>query len=242
MLQKDIPLIYLHNYALTFDSMVKELTMQYDNRNLYDLERLKTSDELYTALLIIPYDPIALNTARNLNINNNNFVNAYAALSRGQSSLGFGRLKFISDQLFNKVLIQSLYSDILANVDNEYDIPSQANHGTALLNRKHIDSNHLFYPDNQNGGKWKKIETSNLLNVIGFARINLVIVRHLQFLTLLQHVILYKLGKELEQHDGYVINSYSTIDPTITEFRGQQMWNKNSYKMSPYDNNNNIYY
>jgi hypothetical protein len=136
--------------------------------------------------------------------------------------------------LFNKVLLQSLYSET-NEIDDEYDIPSQANNGVGLKSRNYYPSDHLSFPDNQNGGKWKKITVPMELQTIGIKRLDLVLIRHLQFFTMLQHVLLYKLGKELEEHDGYVIKSYSTIDPTVTEFRGQQMWNKNSYKMSPYD-------
>ena len=223
MLQRDIPLIYLLNYSYTFDHMVQEFTRNYDNNRRMGIGAINDrSDQIYTKLLLNPYGFMDYHV----------YTKSYSALVRGQTSIGFGRLKFISDQLFNKCLLNTLY---YRNPNNdEYDIPAQrAQNG--LMNRFTDTYTDLYYPDPNNQGAWASIVVSRYIIYIGYQRFHSKIVRHLHFLTLLQHLILHKLGKELEDHDDIVIKSYPIVDPTVTQFRGEEMWTEDSHKMSSYD-------
>jgi hypothetical protein len=222
MLQRDIPLIYLLNYSYTFDHMVQEFTRNYNNNKSMGPGALQDrSDEIYTKLLLNPYGFMEFNV----------YTKSYSALVRGQTSIGFGRLKFIGDQLFNKCLLNTLY---YRNPNNEYDIPAQRNNDQ--LNIRYTNTyTDLYYPDPNNPGQWGSIIVSRYIIYVGYQRFHSKIVRHLHFLTLLQHLILHKLGKELEDHDDIVIKSYPIVDPTITQFRGQEMWTDDTHKMSSYD-------
>ena len=223
MLQRDIPLIYLLNYSYTFDHMVQEFTRNYDNDKSLGQRALRNrSDQIYTKLLLNPYGTMDYNV----------YTNSYSALVRGQTSIGFGRLKFIGDQLFNKCLLNTLY---YRNPVNEYDIPAQRSGNNGLYNRNTNSYTEIYYPDPNNPGQWASITVSRYIIYVGYQRFHSKIVRHLHFLTLLQHLILHKLGKELEDHDDIVIKSYPIVDPTITQFRGQEMWTDDTHKMSSYD-------
>jgi hypothetical protein len=229
MLQRDIPLIYLLNYAHTFDHMVQEFTRNYEPTKTMDVTAIQIrSDQIYTRLLLNPYGFMEFHV----------YNRSYSALVRGQTSIGFGRLKFIGDQLFNKCLLNTLY---YRDPTDEYDIPAQRDEGQAndparpLSIRQTLDYTNLYYPDPANPGTWKSINVSRYIVFIGYQRFHSKIVRHLQFLTLLQHLILHKLGKELEDHDDIVIKSYPIVDPTITQFRGQEMWTEDTHRMSSYD-------
>lgn len=227
MLQRDIPLIHLVNYASTFDDMVIEFVgLEERASELKGVTPPATSNEMYVKLLIKPYEEMDIA----------NFRLHYSALIRGQSAIGHGRIKFIGDQIYSKIALHPLMIEHAPTAD--YVMEAQQGDAAALNARSIADTDlrgYYYYVDANGNGRWvQKFLDITQLNV-GFRRFNLKLVRHIHFLTLLHHLILTKISKELEQHSDIIIKSYPILDPAIIHFRGNEMPLEDSFKMSPYN-------
>jgi hypothetical protein len=107
-LMQDIPLANIYNYAYTFESMAAAMyEMPISNLSKDIMEIHKNKQTIYTFLNLIK-NPF-------MHIDIDLFIDSPLALSNtlydifsGDPSLGMGRPKFLSDQLFNKCLLQNI--------------------------------------------------------------------------------------------------------------------------------------
>jgi hypothetical protein len=120
MLMRDIPLINIYNYDYSFNKFVDEFlqTRNYTT-NFNDLNIKK----LFAMLLQNPY----ANLSQTNIVNNDDKFNLLRGIFIGDDSLGMGRPKFLSDQLFNKCLLQSVYNN-RANQNEEMRAINTTNH------------------------------------------------------------------------------------------------------------------
>lgn len=107
LLSRQIPLTYIYNYSYTFDRMIMELydipQAHYDivkNHPLTDYPFRKESSYLFASMLMDPYKP--LTSYRDVNV-------YLGKLMRGDNEMELGRAKYISDQIYNKVMFRELY-------------------------------------------------------------------------------------------------------------------------------------
>lgn len=109
LLMRDIPLTNIYNYSLAFEKFIGMFIGTQNNSNTGKLF-VKLMKEPYLDLGTYDIDgDKAANPPTDINKNINLLV--LKDIFVGDDSLGMGRPKFLSDQLFNKVLTQSVYSD-----------------------------------------------------------------------------------------------------------------------------------
>ncbi len=106
-LLRDIPLANLYNYEYTFEQMVAAI-YGYTDADIDDMHTVNTR-QMLLRLLVNPYlniGDVKLYGSDVLDLGTAGFVHR---IFRGDNSLGMGRPKFLSDQLFNKALFGSVY-------------------------------------------------------------------------------------------------------------------------------------
>jgi hypothetical protein len=112
-LMRDIPLANLYNYEYTFEQMVAsmlgEQTAQFNTAwsegGLSDDKTVNTR-LMFLRLLNNPYIEVSPSLYGTGITNSKSFIHR---IFRGDNSLGMGRPKFLSDQLFNKALFGGIY-------------------------------------------------------------------------------------------------------------------------------------
>lgn len=109
-LQREIPMINLYNYSYTFDHMVKQfLGVTFDTRDVaYVKKSINTTFKAYTpdrypadTLVRMLIDPCGFRSV-------NTYINNVWSLMAGNDGLTLNTPKYLSDQLWNKVLLNSL--------------------------------------------------------------------------------------------------------------------------------------
>jgi hypothetical protein len=99
-LMRDVPLVQLINYSYTFDRMVQEYLCP-DLCDLIDENATaSTTSALMNKLVQYPY----------AELDNTEYNSLLHRIMTGDSALGAGRPKYLSDQIYNKVLLRSVYS------------------------------------------------------------------------------------------------------------------------------------
>lgn len=104
-LMRDIPFVHLYNYSMTFDRMAC-LMYGVDCDQLCEskFEDLKNTREAFLKLLIEPYCHVPKRE-----YDRDFYSSLISRIFVGDDSLSMGRPKFLNDQLFNKVLLNSTY-------------------------------------------------------------------------------------------------------------------------------------
>jgi hypothetical protein len=126
-LMRDVPLANMYNYEFTFEQMIAsmfgEQSSRYtDNRGylgrvLPYIDNANTANtrQMFLRLLVDPY--LALDTRTyGSEVWGQGSAGFVHRIFRGDNNLGMGRPKFLSDQLFNKVLFGSVYQS-----ERDYD-------------------------------------------------------------------------------------------------------------------------
>lgn len=107
-LMQDIPLANIYNYAYTFESMAAamyEMPISHLSKKIIDINKNKQTIHTFLNLIKDPFMDIDID----LFIDNPLAAsNTLYDIFSGDPSLGMGRPKFLSDQLFNKCLLQNV--------------------------------------------------------------------------------------------------------------------------------------
>jgi hypothetical protein len=115
-LMRNIPLANLYNYEYTFEQMVASMYGEQATRYtttpgapgaITDATTLNTR-EMFLRLLVNPYLELDTNMYGS-DVRDTGSTGYVHRIFRGDNNLGMGRPKFLSDQLFNKVLFGSVY-------------------------------------------------------------------------------------------------------------------------------------
>lgn len=163
-LQREIPFINLINYSYTFDHMVKNfIGRDYRNapvygdqpiygdnenadvskkkKNLYSMHGKRAFDAESFKNEIYPRDTLTRHIIYPLGFRRvTEYVNNVAKIMTGNTSLSLGRPKFLSDQLWNKVLFQSTFNN---QWDNDNNKPNSLNNARRInILRDVINSEH----------------------------------------------------------------------------------------------------
>lgn len=194
-LMRSVPLAPLYNYVYTFEQMACIMFGE-DMASLDSPGDRGATHRLFLQKLINPYLAVDLDDPRQVR------------LFTGNDSLGMGRPKFTSDQLYAKALLRDLYSgpELTDSGANRLNVP-------ARYKLRYVDKdNKLVTTGVQDEvGQQKIIET-------GRRRYNTRLVRNLEFLTNIQRVMRQKLNQELTQHRNILVSSDSIVNPDITEY------------------------
>ena len=123
-LAREIPLINLYNYAYTFDRLIVELYygLQDDSAkriisSLYNDNKIEvgSAKDMLVALLLNPYRDLYTGLSEGplaTNVNVNLFDQYAKGMLLGQAENSeLGRPKFLSDQVYNKMIFGSVYDD-----------------------------------------------------------------------------------------------------------------------------------
>jgi len=111
-MMRDIPLINLYNYDLTFDQMLVELYQQPLDKIYGIIQNGNNPDHdsrgTFLSLLIDPYRTVNSSEYGTF-MDSNNETSPISRIFRGNADIGMGRPKFLSDQIFNKALMKNVY-------------------------------------------------------------------------------------------------------------------------------------
>lgn len=159
-LMREIPLANLYNYSYTADRLIielfyggstnanaKALIQQLCSRdgpdgNIYGYH-LRTSKDMLVALLLDPYRTV------NTGHENNGDMHMLRGIFIGAAANGqLGRPKFLSDQLYNKVLLQNMYR--VRNVDGNI-VPEYDENGPQM--KQHVDQGNNYTYLSHNAGQ-----------------------------------------------------------------------------------------
>ena len=105
-MMRDVPLANLYNYEYTFDELTRMTFGVKTIDALRDLNSVinESADGLVDAFVKLTINPYAAVTDNAFDADG-----AIGAIMRGDPGLGMGRPKFLSDQIYNKVLLKSIW-------------------------------------------------------------------------------------------------------------------------------------
>jgi hypothetical protein len=111
-LMQDIPLANIYNYAYTFENMTASMYGMIMSKISHNTDEsghpLKRTITEFLRLLRTPFAPVKIEYFKQFFTHSDNpLFNIFT----GDGSLGMGRPKFLSDQLFNKCLLCNIYYD-----------------------------------------------------------------------------------------------------------------------------------
>jgi hypothetical protein len=226
-MQREVPFINILNYSYTFDQLVKNYFGD-DTRDLLvsQLQDNINTDKTRDALVKFVAHPLGVRTPRD-------YVTNVYQLMNGTDTTKLGRPKYLSDQLWNKVLINTLYENDGNFAKPNYDIinadmrrfpgvPTQQaiqySVNPTIMPALAV-SNTLTYYNRDNvtqvnvGG--------NLVDYAykGFLRYNSKLVRYLEWFTQLQRISRYIMRDELEWVQDPVVQGSDALAEEVTEFR-----------------------
>jgi len=226
---KDIPLVYLYNYAYTFDRLAVEvlygannllgdaiiasLCVKDSNTNLFTADDMSSRDK-FTKLLINPY------TAAK--ITDNDIVEIF----QGDMDSPLGRPKFLSDELFNKSLFGNLYGNTIPNNMLRYNRPQFKRNGPKFELKSTNGRKLVNVPFDTATPPAPKRDALAVINptidTIAEARFSTVFVRNLMFLVNAYRCLRFRLMNDLMYNRGVVVNKNAITRPDNTEFYGNE--------------------
>jgi len=189
---------------------------------------------------------MCVNPYINLDDDSINMVLRY--LATGYDNTELGRPKFLSDQLYNKVLLRTLYSG-----QNQYSqVGPLADNNLRFegIQLEKVPDNRLTYIVKQPGAaapiatrrrgtnnntslsqdQIKEVNFAGLagneFNTIGVRRFNTLLCRNILFLCNIQRLIRYKLYLDAYYQDNSMViqKGAHITNPAHTEFRGNEVW------------------
>ena len=212
-LMQDIPLANIYNYEYTFESMAKSMFgLAKIEQNYMDSFLNKHTKNELLRLLQNPFDYAKLTDNRlNILLQSDNPI---YKIFIGDASLGMGRPKFLSDQLYNKCLLQNIY--LTESITN-----SRGPGGQFLPLPANTDILSYIIPDNLQTNLTEHQfpdDYSNYLTYIGQSRFNTHIVRNMFFISNILRIVRLQLNREFTQNRNILKSSHFAISPEITEY------------------------
>lgn len=243
-LLREVPLINIINYSYTCDRMMQNAILE-TNENIVDPDTTNVNypREMLNKLIIHPY----------CHVDQTKFLWLVSRLSLGDTDAKLGRPKFISDQLWGKLLLQSQLPT--AGVAG---IPLQENNNlregipAAVASMRGINNNaepankddalDALYGNHTGAVDYKyvkvedgkhKIARVNISNIktatdIGYLRFNTLFVRNLYFLCNIQRVMRMVMREEVAQLEAPVVSD--VLNRRITDFEGAEQRSEETFE------------
>lgn len=263
-MMREMPMVPLYEYEWTFDRMIIELfyginndfanqlilhmcsdnlnrtditglvNRNNNNFNIYGNTHIRSSKEMFIALLLNPYRKIL----------SDGEIGMVERIFRGDSNLGLGRPKFLGDQLYNKALFGELY-----NSSENYDEVGPLNTSLALPNDSTLTylTNTLVGNKKDNKDKVFKVDETGIKSVqldegfkkilgeVGKLRLHTRFIRNLMFLTNLYRCMRLKLRNDLMHDKGIIVKSHIVTRSDNTEFKLNQTVDDSRTKINESD-------
>jgi hypothetical protein len=232
-LRKDVPLANIYNYSCTFDAFVSEV-IETSVDSVSELRDTSTTHEMLALLCKHPY----------MRLNARQYYGTFGNIAKGRSSIDFyGRPKFISDQIWNKALFNSINGDNAVLVNTDQDDRRGRRNDAILSTRRVADYNNAWYgigasPMQQlqfltpnkgetdttdvkvsvNGGPSLK----GYLRETGRLRFDTKLIRNLVFLTNVQRMMTHKIDTELSKMPFPVASNRSVTNRKLTDYHDME--------------------
>ena len=269
-LMRDIPLINLINYSYTCDRMMQDTLLgRFGNDwrtpgtpyigherpgrieaipNVDDAkyhlmkpdDAPRTTREMMCKMLIYPYCDIQYNIMRR----NVDYTMVFRIVT-GDSGMDLGRPRFLGDQLWNKVLLGSLYGrdrrdppagvgevpDELGPIaDNDRLANGNVNRFSVMNPNGRVINTQLQYLDKKDHKSIvKNVDVNNPTKVSGLERRDLKIVRDLFFLVQIQRVMRMIARDEISYIEHPVVNEHKVLNRKITEYVGNELFDSDMF-------------
>ena len=195
-LQREIPLINLFNYSHTFDLLVRELNKEVDGNSNFTINVLVKH-------LRKPFEPTKA-------------WNAIGQIMIGNDGLELNRPKYLSDQLWGKVLLMEEIGTL------------RQLHNASRQNRGHINSSHLSKSNNKH--KFVRKVVSTKWGKIGKERYKTYIVRYMEWFVHLQRYMRYIMRNQLAWVSDPIAHKNNAISESITEYEGNRIFNLQEFE------------
>lgn len=217
-MQREIPFVNLMNYSYTFDKLCKELIGdKYKNEKMWKMSPKVGSVELHPEDTLVRHMIWPMGDREN---DNNNTVKLMA----GNTSLALGRPKFLSDQLWNKVLLNSLFapSGDLNNMDKNLSRVISTNSSPDL-------SNVLSYVMK---GEIKTVDFTGVadkIHTISKKRYGTRLIRNVEWFANIQRLITILMRRQLEWVQDPVVQKHDALSEQLTEFKDNNTFNQEDF-------------
>ena len=237
-MQREIPFVNILNYAYTFDNFVKNFVgVQYKGQTTRDITNTSDSD-----LLVYPEDFIVKTLMYPLGYRSTkDYLNNVYKIMAGNTSLSLNKPKYLSDQLWNKVLLNSLYlsrynSLPLDNLNEARRVSTALNvrSTTFPISNGDIDEDKhnlkgLSFIRNNKVESIEFLATEDLRN-IGYDRYNTNLVRWLEMFVQSQRIVRLFMRNQLEWVQDPVVHGTVSISEDVTEYK-----NNNVFKLEDFE-------
>jgi hypothetical protein len=243
-MMREIPLVNIYNYALTFDQMAEQLI---GAKIVDDPARASVDINSSAAMLVNligdPYMPITTQQYGSdyYKRGQAGFVHR---LFRGDSEItGLSRPKFLSDQVFNKALFGNLVPYLTTYDESGVAASSAIARGRQEHNYKDGKVGLEYEESNLNAIRLtfidRSIKSATVANehfppgigsirveqlqrvgmdAIGKIRFDTKLVRNIFFITNVLRILRLKLERELTQYHSVVTRGNGLVNPSITEY------------------------
>jgi hypothetical protein len=195
-LRSDVPLANIYNYSYTFDTFVSQIV----ESSADVFKGIAAENSTHDVMSVICKHPYAV-------MLNDLYTLGMGKIARGQSSLDtHGRPKFISDQLWNKALLNSVtdVKDSKRRRDVEFKAPADGKI-TYIKDGKVVEKD----VGGANGAG---------LRASGYGRFNTKFIRNLLFLANVQRMVTHKLNSELTKVPYPVATGVGITNRKLTDF------------------------
>jgi hypothetical protein len=210
-IQREIPFINIFNYAYTFDQIMER----------FILGDVGTPEGVLKKILKNPLETRLLS----------DYNNIYRIMTGATSMLG--RPKYLSDQLWNKVLLNTLYTG--ANVDQELKhimvglvvpvVDEPFTRGITLV-RQPVSSNPLHYVNSDGAIVRADVAITTAIATVpyeGYLRYNSKLVGFIEWFAHLQRILRMLMRKQLEWVSDPVVHDNDAIAEEVTEFKSGEL-------------------
>jgi hypothetical protein len=229
-LQREVPFVNIYNYSYTFDQIIRNFVSN-TNDNISDIIDLGTNvNPKVTLTKYITY-PLGIRSA-------NEYINNSYRILTGTASEPHTRPKYLSDQLWNKVLLNSIYPNQAALANpipfaiagvNVVAAQEPLIHGINLPQQNMLSA--LTYVSG-NEVRTPAPAPANLdsLGTEGYLRYNSKLVRYTEWFIQLQRIIRLLMRKQLEWVQDPVVQGNDAISEEVTEYKGT-----NTFQITDYE-------
>jgi hypothetical protein len=264
-LQREVPFVNLFNYAYTFDHMIKNfigvITKGKQVQDIHGYEPVQNdNDEFgnpaftendYNEMKWHPEDSLVRYMMYPLGHRmKKEFINNVYSLMVGKTSLTLNKPKYLSDQLWNKVLLQNVYyqqlydDEMNPQVQVQRDLndarrthPLRINQEMNAYNRRfsNREANNenndatLYYMTKS--GELKNVDVNNLNNRSeGYNRYNSKLVRWLEWFVQTQRVVRLLMRDQLSWIGDVVVRDNDAIDEKVTEYENNNVFDLDEFQ------------
>jgi hypothetical protein len=243
-MQREVPLINLYNYSYTFDRMIQESlipnwkTMLSVDSNVRLVIRptsaVATTKGMLAKCLMFPHGPRS----------EEEYYGHIRRLMMGSTGLNIGRPKYLSDQLWGKVLLQ----DMFPNGDGDPEMFDEAGpaHELSLLKgyNEGVDNPDpwrtpklSYQAKNGPRNSRSNIATIDLdpddvasMGRIGYIRYNTHIVRNQEWITNLQLYVRYLMREALKWVDTPVVTGHNVLSQKVTSYHSNEGYSPEDFQ------------